>query len=163
MDDHPLGYFFDALYTSGFYYYFIGIAQVLAAFLLMTQRLATFGAIIYSSIIVNIWLITLSLSFKGTWIITSLMVLACLALLIWDGQKLKSILSYNSLLKIKTYSDPSSYWQVLGFIYYTLLMICSVIAKNTNVTGTIFLFIILLLIGSNMYALRHYKKTRSLI
>lgn len=64
--DHPIGFFFEGLYRSGIYYNFIGVAQVLAALLLMTQRFATLGAVVYYSLIVNIWLITVSLSFKGT-------------------------------------------------------------------------------------------------
>ena len=84
--DHPIGYFFEGLYQSGFYYNFIGFAQLLAGFLIMTQRLATLGNLIYFSLIVNICIITISLSFKGTWIITSLMLLASTVLLIWDYQ-----------------------------------------------------------------------------
>jgi uncharacterized membrane protein YphA (DoxX/SURF4 family) len=89
--DNPIGYFFDALFQSGFYYNFIGVAQLTAAVLLLIPRTATLGAVIYFPIILNIWLLTLSLHFRGTWVITSLMLLACLYLLCWDYDRLKGL------------------------------------------------------------------------
>lgn len=86
-----IGYFFDALYQSGFYYNFIGIAQMVAALLLLIPRTATLGAVIYFPIIVNIFVITVSVGFRGTWLITGLMTLASVYLLCWDYDKLKHI------------------------------------------------------------------------
>lgn len=88
----PIGYFFDALYQSGFYYRFIGLAQVLAALLLLSPRTATLGAVIYFPIILNIFVITVSLQFHGTPIITGLMLLGSIYLLCWDYPRLRSIL-----------------------------------------------------------------------
>ena len=65
----PIGFFFEALYRSGIYWNFLGWAQLIAALLLMTQRFATLGAIFFFFIISNIWMITLSLNFSGTWVI----------------------------------------------------------------------------------------------
>ena len=41
---NPVGYFFDALYQTGFYYNFIGLAQLFAALLLLFPRTGTLGA-----------------------------------------------------------------------------------------------------------------------
>ena len=90
--DTPVGFFFEALYRSGFYWNFIGMAQLTAALLLLIPRTATLGAIVYFPIILNIFLITVSMHFTGTPVITGLMLLASIYLLCWDYDKLKCIL-----------------------------------------------------------------------
>src|SRR5215471_9677287 len=44
--NNPLGHYFDALLLTGFYYTFIGTAQLIAAALLLFRRTALMGAII---------------------------------------------------------------------------------------------------------------------
>lgn len=87
--DNPVGFFFEGLYRSGFYWNFIGIAQLTAAILLLIPRTATLGATIYFPIILNIFLITMSLHFTGTPFITGSMLVANIYLLCWDYDKLK--------------------------------------------------------------------------
>ncbi|WP_294225435.1 DoxX family protein [uncultured Chryseobacterium sp.] len=113
----PIGYFFEALYQSGFYWNFLGLAQVFAGILLMTQRFATLGGLMFLAILTNIWVITLSLSFSGTWIITSLMMVAVVILLIWDKHKLMPLFSYNNSFQAKKYPEPQRLWIVSGMIY----------------------------------------------
>lgn len=115
--DEPIGYFFEALYQSGFYWNFLGLAQVTAGILLMTQRFATLGALMFLAILSNIWIITISLSFEGTWVITSLMMVAVIILLIWDKHKLLPLLSYNKSVSVKEYPDPGRIWIIAGTIY----------------------------------------------
>src|ERR1700743_2899970 len=88
---HPLGHYFDALLLTGFYYTFIGAAQMLAALLLLIPRTALIGAIFYFPIILNIFVLTHATRFDGTRIVT-LMLLANLFLLVWDYQRLKGLL-----------------------------------------------------------------------
>ena len=97
--DSPIGYFFDALYQSGFYWQFLGAAQLLAALLLVIPRTATLGAVVYFPIILNIFVVTVSLHFRGTWMITGLMLLACIYLLCWDYDKLKVLLRPSGEMK----------------------------------------------------------------
>jgi hypothetical protein len=80
----PLQQFFRVISTSGLYWNFIGWAQLIAGLLLMTQRFAKLGAAIFFGLILNIFVITLSFDFRGTPIITGLMLLASLFLLLWD-------------------------------------------------------------------------------
>jgi len=87
----PVGYFFEALYRSGFYWNFIGACQLLAAILLLMPRTATLGALVYFPLILNIFVITVSLHFTGTPVITGLMLLASIYLLCWDADKLKAL------------------------------------------------------------------------
>jgi uncharacterized membrane protein YphA (DoxX/SURF4 family) len=82
--DTEVGFFFEALYRSGFYYRFLGLAQLLAALLILLPRTRTVGAVMYFAIIVNIYLITLSMAFAGTTYVTGLMLLGAVFLLCWD-------------------------------------------------------------------------------
>lgn len=91
--DNPVGFFFEALYQTGFYYRFIGLAQVTAAILLLIPRTAFLGALLYFPIILNIFIITVSMDFRGTPFVTGAMLLANLYLLCWDCDRLKRVLS----------------------------------------------------------------------
>ncbi len=88
--NHPLGHYFDALLLTGYYYTFIGAAQITAAVLLLIPRTALLGAIFYFPIILNIFVLTHATRFDGTRIVT-LMLLANLFLLVWDFDRLKYI------------------------------------------------------------------------
>ncbi|AOS44899.1 hypothetical protein Verru16b_01968 [Lacunisphaera limnophila] len=89
---NPVGFFFEALYQTGWYWNFLGAAQWLAAGLLLIPRTVTLGAVVYFPIIVNIFLITLSMHFQGTPVITGLMLLGSVFLLCWDYDRLAAIL-----------------------------------------------------------------------
>jgi uncharacterized membrane protein YphA (DoxX/SURF4 family) len=90
--DNPVGFFFEAMYRTGFYWRFLGLCQLAAAALLVIPGTATIGAILYFPLILNIFVITVSLHFTGTPFITGLMLLANLYLLCWDYDKLKHLI-----------------------------------------------------------------------
>src|SRR6195256_115420 len=92
--NNPLGHYFDALHLTGYYYTFIGIAQIITAILLLIPRTALLCALIYFPIIVNICVLTYATRFDGTRGNT-MMLLASLFLLIWDYDRLKHILLFN--------------------------------------------------------------------
>lgn len=89
--DNPVGFFFEALYRTGFYWRFLGLCQLAAALFLLIPRTATLGALMFFPLILNIFVITVSLHFQGTPVITGLMLLANIYLLCWDYDKLKHI------------------------------------------------------------------------
>lgn len=89
--DNPVGFFFEALYRTGFYWRFLGLCQLAAAVLLVIPRTATIGALMFFPLILNIFVITVSLHFQGTPVITGLMLLANVYLLCWDYDKLKRL------------------------------------------------------------------------
>lgn len=91
--DNPVGFFFEAMYRTGFYWRFLGLCQLAAAALLLIPKTATIGALVYFPLILNIFVITVSLHFTGTPFITGLMLLANLYLLCWDYDKLKSLIN----------------------------------------------------------------------
>src|SRR5688572_11956907 len=91
-DSHPVGHYFNALLKTGFYYEFIGWGQMIAAILLLFPRTAHLGALLFLPIIANIAVLTTSMGFVGTWLITILMCLAATWLVAWEYDRLKPIL-----------------------------------------------------------------------
>ena len=91
-DSNPVGHYFNALIATGFYYEFIGWSQLIAAILLLFPRTAHLGALLFLPIIVNIAVLTTSVGFQGTWIITILMSLSATYLVCWDYDRLKPII-----------------------------------------------------------------------
>jgi uncharacterized membrane protein YphA (DoxX/SURF4 family) len=106
--NNPLGHYFDALYLTGYYYTFIGIAQIIIAILLLIPRTSLLGALMYFPIIINICVLTYATRFDGTRLNTML-VLACLFLLIWDYDRLKHILPFK-----QSKTDPHVLKKPLG-------------------------------------------------
>jgi hypothetical protein len=92
----PVGYFFDALYRTGFFYRFIGMCQVVAAAFLLIPQTATLGALMYFPLICGILAINVSLDFGTTIVITTLMVLGNIYLLCWDYDRLKHVLWHTT-------------------------------------------------------------------
>jgi len=90
-DSHPVGHYFNALLQTGFYYEFLGWGQMIAAILLLFPRTAHLGALLFLPIIANIAVLTTSVGFAGTWLITILMCLAATWLVAWDYDRLKPI------------------------------------------------------------------------
>ncbi|WP_298760995.1 hypothetical protein [uncultured Psychroserpens sp.] len=91
--DTPVGFFFEALYKSGFYWNFLGFMQLTAGLLLLIPKTSFFGALLYLPIIINIFIIVTAMHFTGTPFIAGLMLLANVYLLFWDYNKLKRLVS----------------------------------------------------------------------
>lgn len=90
-DSNPVGAYFHALYNTGFYYEFIGWSQLIAAVLLLIPRTSHIGAVMFLPIIANIAVLTCSVGFVGTWLITILMCSAATYLVAWEYDRLKPI------------------------------------------------------------------------
>ncbi|RMZ50659.1 DoxX family membrane protein [Flavobacteriaceae bacterium PRS1] len=86
-----VGFFFEALYRTGWYYNFLGFMQLLVAVLILIPRATTLGALLYLPIIINIFIIVVAMHFTGTPYIVGLMLIANLYLLFWDYNKIKKI------------------------------------------------------------------------
>jgi hypothetical protein len=94
-DTNPVGHYFAALYDTGFYYEFIGWGQITAALLLLFPRTAHIGALMFLPIIANIAVLTWSVGFQGTWLLTIFMLLAALWLTAWEYDRLKPIVFFD--------------------------------------------------------------------
>jgi hypothetical protein len=112
-DSNPVGHYFNALYQTGFYYQFLGWAQLTAAILLLFPRTAHLGALMFLPIIVNIAVLTTSVGFQGTWIVTILMSLAAAYLVAWDYDRLKPILFYKRETKANIFKLELVYLPIL--------------------------------------------------
>jgi uncharacterized membrane protein YphA (DoxX/SURF4 family) len=117
--DSPVGLFFEAMYQSGIYWHFIGWAQVVAGILLLIPRTTTLGAVLFFPIVLNIFVITVGVGFKGTPFITGPMLLASLFLLCWDYDRLKAILWPPAKRQAATRA-PISRLEWTGYIVGTL-------------------------------------------
>ena len=115
---HNPGYFFEMMYQSGLYWQFLGWAQLLAGLLLLTQRYALLGALAYVSIIVNIFVITISYDFGGTSVITGLMLLAGLLLLAWDWNRLRVVVNLPVVSETTSALFASRWWEVVGAVLF---------------------------------------------
>lgn len=111
-------HFFETMYASGLYWQFIGLGQLVAAFFLMTQRYARLGALLFLPIIGNIFVITLSYDFRGTPIITGLMLLANLMLVFWEWDDLKVIFNLEPQRIKKSTFEAHRVWEVTGLALF---------------------------------------------
>nr|KAB8152997.1 hypothetical protein EZY14_011465 [Kordia sp. TARA_039_SRF] len=119
--DNPINsswHLFETLYESGLYWRFIGVAQLTAGFLLMTQRYAKLGAIVNLPIILNIFIITLSYYFAFTPVITGAMLFANFALLAWDWNELKVLFNQKPTCSEKVRLENDKIWELTGLILF---------------------------------------------
>jgi uncharacterized membrane protein YphA (DoxX/SURF4 family) len=109
--NHPMGHYLEALHKTGYYYTFIGIAQVSAALLLLIPRTVTLGAFIYFPIILNICILTFATRFDGSLFTAPLMVLANLFLLGWNYEKWKYILPIHPAASLENLQTRTGFQQ----------------------------------------------------
>jgi len=126
----PIGYFFEALYQSGFYWNFLGWSQFIAGALMMTQRFATVGTLMFLPIILNVFMITHAIDFgMGTPVITTLMLLGTLFLLAWDYQKWTILFKRDHSIHVDLTGKPKDnfmhhpVWTVAGVIFVLMATI----------------------------------------
>lgn len=131
---HSIDRFFETLFYSGLYYKFIGWSQLISGFLLMTQKFARVGIILFFPIILNIFVITISYDFQGTEFITGLILLAAVYLLLWDYEALKYIVfnpKANDDVSIDHYTT-NFFWAIIGLILFTSIVGLSIFKKGAG-------------------------------
>ena len=111
-------HFFETMHQSGMYWKCIGVFQLVSGFLLMTQKYALVGNLIFLSIILNVFLITVSYSFVGTPYITGLMLLASIYLLVWDYKRLQPLLNRDYSYQCEALAENNKIWVITGFIIF---------------------------------------------
>jgi hypothetical protein len=120
-EDAPIGstmHFFEVLYQTGLYWQFIGWAQLLAGFLLMTQRFAKLGAAVNLPIILNVFVITISMEFGGTPVITGLMLAANLLLIWWHWGELRSLVNLPYQPASPDLEENKPLWAITGLLLF---------------------------------------------
>lgn len=88
----PFHEFLHAFYATGAFYQFVGVVQLVAAFLLLSQRFATLGAILFTPILTVILVFCWSTKVYPTAVVVTLMFLATLGLVLWDYPKWRGAL-----------------------------------------------------------------------
>ena len=137
-------HFFETLYESGIYWRFLGLAQFVTGTLLVTQRFAKLGAILFLPIIANVFVITISYDFRGTPIITGLMLISTLFLLYWDWDSLKILFNKKPTNSTKKRLEQDSIWIYLGFVFLIITVLSKFFIDNKNI---LFSFLAMLVIG----------------
>jgi uncharacterized membrane protein YphA (DoxX/SURF4 family) len=115
--DTPIGAFFEAMYQTGLYWRFLGLGQVVAGVLLLFPRLAHLGAAIFLPIMLNIFVLTVSLSFGGTPFVTGALVLAVTCLCFWDGHRFRPLLTLAPLSRPVPVQRLDT-WETVGFVAF---------------------------------------------
>ena len=121
------------MYQSGLYWQFIGVGQLLAGLLLMTQRYARLGALLFLPIVANIFVITLSFDFGYTPVITGLMLLANLLLVGWEWPVLRVVLNQAPGELPATQLGPGSTWELTGFALFLVTFGYRVLYDQYNI------------------------------
>ncbi|RFZ83462.1 DoxX family protein [Mucilaginibacter terrenus] len=141
-NNHPMGAYLEALYHTGFYYTFIGVAQVTAAILILIPRTAVLGVLLYLPIILNICVLSLSVRFEGSLLTSPLMVISCLFLLCWYYDRIKYILPFNTPPSTRA-TSPSEYsnsfpkaffagvFATVAMVVFALTHVFSIMPRNT--------------------------------
>ncbi len=117
--DNPIGAFFEAMYQTGLYWRFLGLTQVAAGLLLLFPRTAHVGAAAFFGVILNIFVITISLDFRGTPVITGLMLLAVTYLCVWDWHRFRSLFTLTPL-GTPVPSPRLDRWERAGFLVFAV-------------------------------------------
>lgn len=163
--------YLDALYATGFYYEFIGWAQVIAAILLFSQRYALLGAFIFFPIILNIAVFTHSTIGSLTpWIATA-MLLGIVFLILWDLPRWVGIISKSKMKQLSPYIDElivdPRIWARMGVALVVIPLISSLafrlkpdLANNFILFILLALMLLLVLATNIVHGLRHFRKKK---
>lgn len=149
---------FETLYQSGLWWKVMGLGQLIAGLLLMTQRYAKLGALMFLPIVANVFVITLSYDFRGTPIITGLMLIANILLVLWDWDELKVLVNKTPVIPQPNRFENMRIWEITGLALFLFTAI-----YRAGVTGyNIFLWVIVCLaigIIGLIIGLYKYKET----
>lgn len=137
-------HFFETLYQSGLYWKFLGIGQMIAGFLLLTQRYAKLGAVLFFPIIANIFVITISYDFRGTPLITGSMLLANILLILWDWDSLRVLVNRPPKVSYQKRLENDSIWMQLGLLFFVLTISAKLVVNDEKI---LLLFAGLFLLG----------------
>jgi uncharacterized membrane protein YphA (DoxX/SURF4 family) len=127
-----LSHLLEAMYRSGFYWYFIGWGQLIAGLLIMSQIFSTLGAVVYFPIMLTIFVLTTAFQGPIFLTMTSLMLLTNIYLLLWDWNKLKFIIQNNpgEYIDQNTQFSRKKIWTYIGIMIGVMVVIFRVISTR---------------------------------
>ena len=139
-DPGNTGIFHDFLHVfldTGFFYHFVGAAQLLAAFLLLTQRFATLGVLFLLPILTAILVFCWSTLVVPTAVVVTLMFCGTLLLVLWDIERWRPLF-VTAKCTIEVEVQPlhptlvRPVWEGCGWLILTLYL------ANTWITGEVY-------------------------
>ncbi|MGG8496842.1 hypothetical protein ACQY1Q_10520 [Tenacibaculum sp. TC6] len=158
--DFPINtswHFFETMYQSGLYWKFMGWGQLITGLLLLTQKYAKLGAILFLPIMLNIFVITISYDFKGTPFITASMLLANILLIAWDWNTLKVLIHQEITKEQAPLLEHVNIWMYLGWLLFGLSIALKLVASPLAAILLFFTIMAAGIIGS-VLAVKKYKK-----
>lgn len=163
-DLQPIQQFFRVMSDSGLYWKFIGWTQIVAGVLLITQRFARIGALIFFGMILNIFVITVAYDFKGTPVVTGLMLMAVIYLLIWDANSLQYLFRKPGETPALTNGERAMhehpFWAMLGVCLISVMATMMWLKINPMIVmaGTL----IMGMVGLLLFFLVFFRRQRHL-
>ncbi|MDA0337828.1 MAG: hypothetical protein O2782_21890 [bacterium] len=127
----PFHEFLHAFYATGAFYSFVGVMQLLAALLLLSQRFALVGALILLPIVSTILVFCWSTKVYPTASVVTFMFAATLGLVLWDLQKWRTVFSQDQRgceirLEPSSSSVDPNLWTGCGVLVTSLyLVVCA--------------------------------------
>lgn len=153
--DSPVGAFFEAMYQTGFYWRFLGASQVIAGVLLLFPRAAHLGAAIFLPIIVNIFIITVSLGFQGTPFVTGPMLLAVVYLCMWDYHRFRPMLTESPLEGVVA-RHRLDLWEAVGFTTFALALIGFFLTTRSLLDGRLTIALVIIGLAAGLFSLGRF-------
>ncbi|CAL2086778.1 hypothetical protein [Tenacibaculum sp. 190524A05c] len=153
-------HFFETMYQSGLYWKFLGLSQLISGLILMTQKYAKLGALLFLPIIANVFVITISYDFRGTPVITGLMLLANFILIAWDWNTLKILVNKKPSFQSELRLENDSLWTILGILFFVLTIAAKIFASATTLLPIALSFVIIGTFGLVIGVKKHRKLQR---
>lgn len=135
--DEPLDsawHLFETLYASGLLWKFIGVGQLIAGFLLMTQRYSKLGALMFLPIVSSVFVFTVGYDFTGTPIITGLMLLANIMLVVWDWDELKVLVNKVPIIETTKRLENQRTWEITGLALFLFTVFYRAVGTGYNIS-----------------------------
>jgi VanZ family protein len=149
---------FETLYQSGLWWKVMGLGQLIAGLLLMTQRYAKLGALMFLPIVANVFVITLSYDFRGTPLITGLMLIANIMLVLWDWDELKVLVNKTPLMFQPNRFENMRIWEITGLALFLFTAIYRAGVTGYNIILWVIVCLAIGIIGL-IIGLYKYRKT----
>lgn len=152
-------HFFETLYQSGLYWKFLGFSQFVSGALLLTQRWSKLGALMYFPVMLNIFIITISYDFKGTPVITGLMLMATVLILIWHWPLYRILFNKPYNLPIYSTLETQKFWEYAGWSIFIITVSMRIFGNYIFSWSIILFLIMIILIGLGLKKIKHHKKS----
>ena len=126
-----LMFFVEGLFKLNFYWNWVGMIELIAAFLLMTQRLATLGALVTLFIAGNVGILGLSIGWSGT-TPQVFVFLTALLLIGWDYHRFSPLLHFREEPgneRKDPFPEPVNAWHNAGVAIFIVSAGCFILGE----------------------------------